>query len=76
MKKWLSLFLAFLLTVGMTACGQSQGGEISSTTVIQTSPEVSAPVESQTPEEQELLAQFRERMLDNLRGVPGQKEEG
>ena len=33
-------------------------------------------LEGFTPEEQELLAQFRERMLDNLRGVPGQKEEG
>ena len=33
-------------------------------------------LEGFTPEEQELLAQFRERMLDNLRGAPGQKEEG
>ena len=55
MKKWLSLLLAFLLTIGMTACGGSQGGEISSTTVIQTPPESFAPVESQAPEEPELL---------------------
>ena len=33
-------------------------------------------LEGFTPEEQELLAQFRERMLNNLRGTPGQKEEG
>jgi DNA-binding MarR family transcriptional regulator len=33
-------------------------------------------LEGFTHEEQELLAQFRERMLNNLRGTPGQKEEG
>ena len=33
-------------------------------------------LEGFTLEEQELLAQFRERMLNNLRGTPGQKEEG
>ena len=33
-------------------------------------------LEGFTPQEQELFAQFRERMLNNLRGGPGQKEEG
>lgn len=33
-------------------------------------------LEGFTPQEQEQLARFRERMLNNLRGVPGQKEEG
>ena len=33
-------------------------------------------LEGFTPQEQELFAQFRERMLNNLRGTPGQKEEG
>ena len=33
-------------------------------------------LEDFTPQEQELFALFRERMLNNLRGAPGQKEEG
>ena len=33
-------------------------------------------LEGFTAQEQELFAQFRERMLTNLRGMPGQKEEG
>lgn len=33
-------------------------------------------LEGFTPQEKEMFAQFRERMLKNLRGTPGQKEEG
>ena len=32
-------------------------------------------LEDFTPQEQELFARFRERMVNNLRGTPGQKEE-
>ena len=55
MKRWLTLFLAVMMTLSMAACGQSQGGESFSTTVIQGQPEASQPVESQQPEEPELL---------------------
>ena len=47
--------LAFLLSLSLAACGQSQGTDVFSTTVIQGGQETSAPVESQQPEEPELL---------------------